>query len=113
LASIGLYGVLSYSVTQRTQEIGIRMALGAQRRDIYSSVLGRGVLLVGLGLAIGVMGALGLTRFLQAMLYGVTPRDPVTLLLAIVFFTAVAALACWIPARRASQVDPLVALRHE
>jgi putative ABC transport system permease protein len=113
LASVGLYGVLSYSVTQRTQEIGIRMALGAQRKDIYSSVVGRGMLLAGLGLAIGAIGALGLTGFLQSMLYGITPRDPVTLACVSALFAAVAALACWIPARRASQVDPLVALRHE
>jgi putative ABC transport system permease protein len=113
LASVGLYGVLSYSVTQRTQEIGIRIALGAQRSRIYSSVIARGMLLVGIGAAIGLVGAIWLTRFIATFLYGVTPRDPATLAEMVAVLALVAVLACWIPARRASRVDPLVALRYE
>ncbi len=113
LAAVGLYGVLSYSVTQRTQEIGIRMALGAQRGEIYSGVIGRGMLLVGIGLGIGVAAAMFLTGFIATFLYGVQPRDPATILGVVGVFAAIALVACWIPARRASRVDPLVALRYE
>ncbi len=113
LALVGLYGVMSYTVTQETQEIGIRMALGAQQRHIYRLIVLRGMALAGIGVAAGLLATLALTRLLATLLFGVTPRDPVTLVSVIVLFAGVAALACWIPARRASHVDPLVALRHE
>jgi len=113
LAAIGLYGVLSYSVTQRMQEIGIRMALVAQRGRIYGMVVGKGMLLVGVGIAIGIVGALGLTRFLESFLFGVTPYDPWTMVAVVAVFLVVAAAACFLPARRATRVHPLAALRCE
>jgi putative ABC transport system permease protein len=116
LAAIGLYGVMSYIVTQQTQEIGIRMALGAQRGDILGLIVGRGMLLVAGGVALGIAGALTLSRVLvsfASFLFGVKSYDPITLAGVTLFFALVAALACWIPARRASRVDPLVALRYE
>jgi putative ABC transport system permease protein len=116
LAAIGLYGVMSYTVTQQTQEIGIRLALGAQRGNILRLVIGKGMLLVGAGVALGVAGAIGLARVLSsftAFLFGVKPYDPLTLAAVALLFAGVAAVACWIPARRASRVDPLEALRYE
>jgi predicted permease len=113
LASIGLYGVLAYSVSQRTHEIGIRRTLGAERRDVFRLVVGQGMILTVMGLGIGIMGALGLTRFLSSMLYGVTPNDPLTFASMSLLLTGVALLACYIPARRAAKVDPMVALRYE
>ncbi len=116
LAAIGLYGVMSYTVTQQTQEIGIRLALGAQRESILRLIVGKGMFLVGAGVALGVAGALALTRVLvsfSAFLFGVKAYDPVTLAGVTLLFAAVAAIACWLPARRASRVDPLVALRYE
>jgi putative ABC transport system permease protein len=116
LAAMGLYGVMSYTVTQQTQEIGIRLALGAQRADILRLIIGRGMLLVGGGVALGIAGALALTHLLvsfASFLFGVKAYDPVTLVSVTLMFAAVAALACWLPARRASRVDPLVALRYE
>jgi putative ABC transport system permease protein len=116
LAAMGLYGVMSYTVTQQTQEIGIRLALGAQRGDILRLIIGRGMLLVGGGVALGIAGALALTHVLvsfASFLFGVKAYDPVTLVSVTLMFAAVAALACWLPARRASRVDPLVALRYE
>jgi putative ABC transport system permease protein len=116
LAAIGLYGVMSYTVTQQTQEIGIRLALGAQRGDILRLIIGRGMLLVGSGVALGIAGALALTHVLvsfASFLFGVKAYDPITLVSVTLMFAAVAALACWLPARRASRVDPLVALRYE
>jgi len=113
LASIGIYGVISYSVAQRTHEMGVRAALGASRWDQLALVLKGGMALTAVGLAIGVLGALGLTRLLASFLFGVSPRDPWTLAWVSLVMVAVAAAACLIPARRATQVDPVVALRFE
>ncbi len=113
LAAIGIYGVVSYSVTRRTREIGVRMALGATRGRIAAMVVGRGVLLAAGGVAIGIAGGLALMRLLRSMLFGVSATDPVVFAAASVFMVAVSALAAYVPARRASRVDPLVALRHE
>ncbi|HEU0180054.1 MAG TPA: ABC transporter permease [Blastocatellia bacterium] len=113
LTSIGLYGVVAYAVSQRTQEIGIRLALGAQARDVLKLVLSQGLGLVLIGLALGGAGALALTRFMTSLLFGVSPTDPLTFAGIALLLTIVALLACWIPARRAMKVDPMVALRCE
>ena len=116
LASVGIYGLISYSVTQRVQEIGIRMALGAEKRDVLLMVVGRGLGLSCVGLAIGISGALILTRVLSSfsqLLYGVARNDPATLTTVSVVLLSVALAACYVPARRAMRVDPMVALRHE
>ena len=113
LACIGLYGLLSYEVARRTREIGIRMALGAQRRNLLRLVVGQGILLVLIGAAIGIATALGVTRFMSAMLYGIHADDPLTFAGVAILLTLVALLACYIPARRGMRVDPLVALRYE
>jgi putative ABC transport system permease protein len=113
LASVGIYGVLASAVTQRTREIGIRMALGAQRGDVARLVLRYGALLAGAGLAIGLAATLGLTRFLETMLFETSPTDPVALSAVAALLASVTLLACWVPARRATKVDPMVALRYE
>jgi putative ABC transport system permease protein len=113
LASVGVYGVISYLAALRMHEIGIRVALGAQRADVRRLVFGQGLSLALLGVGAGIVGALGLTRFLSSWLYGVQPTDAVALASASVILIAVTLLACYLPARRATKVDPIVALRNE
>jgi len=113
LALLGVYGVVSYSVARRTQEIGVRMALGAGRADVLRMVLRQGLTLVACGAAIGAAGALGAVRVIASELYGVKSGDPWTFSLSAALILVVGCLACWIPARRAMRVDPMVALRYE
>ena len=113
LALVGLYGAVSYSVSQRTREFGVRLALGAQRADLIRLVLREGVAATVLGLAMGVIGALVLTRVLSSLLYGIRPTDPLTFAGVSAFLLAVTLAANYIPARRATKVDPMVALRYE
>jgi ABC-type antimicrobial peptide transport system permease subunit len=113
LGIIGIYGVISYTVSQRKREIGIRLALGAQGRDVLEMVLRQGTTMALAGLAIGVGAALGLTRLMASLLFGVTAHDPLTFGAVALLLLLVALLACYIPARRAMKVDPMVALRYE
>src|SRR6185503_16609988 len=113
LATVGVFGVINYSVAQRTHEIGIRLALGAQRRDVFKLVVGQGLLLALVGVVVGAIGAIALTRLMAGLLFGVSPTDITTFVSVATFLFGVALLACYIPARRAMKVDPLVALRYE
>jgi putative ABC transport system permease protein len=113
LAMIGVFGVINYSVAQRTREIGIRIALGAQRGSIFRLVVGQGLMLAVIGITIGSIGAFALTRLIRSLLFGVSPTDAPTFVLVWLIMTTVAVLACYLPARRATKVDPLVALRYE
>jgi putative ABC transport system permease protein len=113
LAMIGVFGVINYSVAQRTHEIGIRLALGAQRQDVFKLIVGQGLLLALLGVGIGLAAAFALTRTITGLLFGVSPTDLSTFGVVSLLVTLVALLACYVPARRAMRVDPLVALRYE
>jgi putative ABC transport system permease protein len=113
LASIGLYGVMSYNVTQRSRELGVRLALGAATRDLLGLVLRQGMRLVMIGVGVGLIAALAATRLLRSMLFNVSSTDPVTFVLIALLLLGVSLLAIWIPARRATKVDPIIALRAE
>jgi putative ABC transport system permease protein len=111
LAFIGLYGTIAYTVEQRTREIGVRMALGAKPRDVVRLMIGRGMLLAGVGMAVGLAVALASTRLLGGFVFGLTPKDPATFAMTSLTLAAAALLACWLPARRASRLDPANTLR--
>jgi putative ABC transport system permease protein len=113
LAALGIYGVMAYSVGQRTREIGLRMALGAQRLDVLRLFVMQGMKLAGLGVFVGVVGTLAAAQVLSSLLIGVSVRDPFTYLTVAALLSSVALLACWLPARRATKIDPMEALRHE
>jgi ABC-type antimicrobial peptide transport system permease subunit len=113
VASIGLFGLMSYNVTRRTTEIGIRMALGAQRASVLQMVMRESLMLVAIGVAIGIAAAIGSGRFVEAQLFGLAPTDAATNVVAITLMVGVSALAGYLPARRASRLDPMTALRHD
>jgi len=113
LAIVGIYGVMSYSVTQRTQEIGIRMAIGARPLDVFKMIMGNGMKLALIGVALGLVGAFILTRFMSTMLFGVAPTDAMTFGSISVLLILVALLACYLPGRRATKVEPTISLRYE
>jgi len=113
LAAIGIYGLLAYAVGQRRRELGIRLALGASRGDVMSQVVGDGIRLAGMGIGVGVLLALAVTRLLTALLYGVRASDPMTFVGVVALLALVALIASYLPARRAARVDPMVALRSE
>src|SRR3984885_6528866 len=113
LAVIGIYGIVSFTAAQRTREIGIRMALGGSARDVVRLILRQGVRLVAIGFGSGILAALGVTRVMTRLLIGVSPSDPLTYVSVAVLLSAIALVACWIPARHATRVDPGIALRYE
>src|SRR3981189_2214604 len=113
LAVVGIYGVMSYAITQRTNEIGIRVALGAQQRDVLWLILGQGLRLALVGGTLGITASFALTRYMSHLLFGISPRDPQTFVAIPFALLAVTLLACYVPARRAVRVDPMVALRYE
>ena len=113
LAALGLYGVLAYSVTRRTREIGIRIALGSPRTSIYGLIVRQGIIMVGLGILVGVLVSLSCGPLMRHFVYGVTPLDPAIIIGVAALLAGIAFLACWLPARRAARVDPVIALRAE